>query len=67
MQDANTESSDVKAEDRKWAERFLVNVVWSWLGVLAGFFTGFVLSPYIIRKLGDQRYGIWALAFAFID
>lgn len=51
----------------KWAERFFVNVLWSWLGVVASFFTGFFLSPFIIRSLGDQRYGIWALAFAFID
>jgi O-antigen/teichoic acid export membrane protein len=51
----------------KWAERFFINVLWSWLGVVASFFTGFFLSPYIIRRLGDQRYGIWALAFAFID
>jgi O-antigen/teichoic acid export membrane protein len=35
--------------------------------VIASFLTGFFLSPYIIRKLGEQRYGIWALAFAFID
>lgn len=51
----------------KWTDRFLANVIWSWIGVLASFFTGFFLSPYIVRKLGDQRYGIWALAFAFID
>jgi O-antigen/teichoic acid export membrane protein len=51
----------------KWARRFFVNVVWSWVGVLTSFLTGFFLSPYIIRKLGDERYGIWALAFAFID
>jgi O-antigen/teichoic acid export membrane protein len=50
-----------------WAERFFVNVIWSWVGVFANFLTGFFLSPYIIRKLGDERYGIWALAFAFID
>src|SRR5947209_15174 len=50
-----------------WAERFLLSVLWTWAGTAALFFTGFFLSPYIIRKLGDSRYGIWALAFAFID
>ncbi len=35
--------------------------------MLTSFLAGFFLSPYIIRKLGDERYGIWALAFAFID
>src|ERR1700690_3746351 len=60
-------SSGQPQTGEKWAERFFINVLWNWLGVIASFFTGFFLSPYIIRKLGDQRYGIWALAFAFID
>lgn len=60
-------SPDSNQTGEKWAERFFVNVLWNWIGVVASFFTGFFLSPYIIRKLGDQRYGIWALAFAFID
>ena len=51
----------------KWAKRFFSGVLWSWAGVVATFFTGFFLSPYIILKLGENRYGIWALAFAFID
>ena len=63
----SAKASPIHPEHRNWAARFLVNVAWGWLGVLASFFTGFILSPYIIRKLGDQRYGIWALAFAFID
>ena len=68
MPETITESvPDERHTGEKWAKRFFVNVLWSWLGVVASFFTGFFLSPYIIRKLGDQRYGIWALAFAFID
>jgi len=31
------------------------------------FFTGFILTSYIIRKLGDERYGIWALTFSLIE
>src|ERR1700728_3171517 len=60
-------TADSRQTGEKWAERFFINVLWNWLGVVASFFTGFFLSPYIIRTLGDQRYGIWALAFAFID
>jgi O-antigen/teichoic acid export membrane protein len=51
----------------QWSQRFFFGVLWSWAGVAATFFTGFFLSPYIIRQLGDSRYGMWALAFAFID
>jgi O-antigen/teichoic acid export membrane protein len=68
MPETITDSApDSRQTGDKWAERFFINVLWNWLGVVASFFTGFFLSPYIIRKLGDQRYGIWALAFAFID
>jgi O-antigen/teichoic acid export membrane protein len=68
MSQAVTESGSGQTQaGEKWAERFFINVLWSWLGVVASFFTGFFLSPYIIHKLGDRRYGIWALAFAFID
>ncbi|HSP69234.1 MAG TPA: oligosaccharide flippase family protein [Bryobacteraceae bacterium] len=68
LNDTALENNGPKGEEtEKWARRFFVNVVWSWVGVLTSFLTGFFLSPYIIRKLGDERYGIWALAFAFID
>ncbi len=50
-----------------WAERFLLNVIWNWIGVAVNLLAGFFLAPYLIRKLGDEQYGIWALAFAFID
>ena len=43
------------------------NVLWSWTGVVASIFTGFWLSPYIIRKLGNEGYGVWALAFSFLE
>lgn len=47
--------------------RFINNVLWSWLGVAASLSVGLILSPYIIRKLGEERYGIWALVFSIID
>src|SRR5580658_3887190 len=49
------------------AERFLANVIWTWLAVGVSFFTGFFLSRYIIRTLGEARYGIWSLTFAFVE
>src|SRR5712675_3419421 len=47
-------------------ELFLGNVLWSWFGVAFNIFIGFVLSPYVIRKLGPEGYGIWALLFSVI-
>src|SRR5580658_915521 len=46
---------------------FLHNVLWSWLAVIANLIIGFVLTPYVIRKLGSEGYGIWTLLFSLIS
>jgi O-antigen/teichoic acid export membrane protein len=51
----------------KARERFLGNVLWNWLGVIVTLVSGFVLSPVVIRKLGHEAFGIWALAFSIIE
>jgi O-antigen/teichoic acid export membrane protein len=48
-------------------ERFVKNVLWNWFGVSINILTGLVLPAYIIRKLGDEGYGIWTIIFAFVD
>src|SRR5262245_23535718 len=59
--------SDQAGSDRQHAERFFVNIIWTWLSVGVSFFTGFFLSRYVIRALGEERYGLWALTFAFVE
>jgi O-antigen/teichoic acid export membrane protein len=49
------------------SSRFLVNVLWNWLGVAVSLFIGFVLSPVVVHRLGEERYGIWALVFSLLD
>src|SRR6185437_2896334 len=49
------------------SESFLRNVLWGWAGVLFSLISAVFLSPYIVPHLGDERYGIWALAFSVID
>src|SRR5262245_33165186 len=46
---------------------FLTNVLWSCLAVAVNVFVGIFLARYIIRTLGEERYGIWALVFALLD
>ena len=46
---------------------FLNSVLWNWLGVSASIISAFVLSPYIIRKLGDGNYGLWALTTSLVE
>lgn len=58
-------SANPAAEPR--ARRYLANVLWNWAGVAFTLFIGFVLSPYIIHKVGDAGFGIWTLSLAFVD
>jgi O-antigen/teichoic acid export membrane protein len=46
---------------------FIKNSTWSMVGAAANVFVGVVLSPYIVRLLGVERFGIWALVFTLLD
>src|SRR5437867_1828275 len=48
-------------------ERFVNNVLWGWLTVGVNLIVGLVLSRYIVRRLGAERYGIWVLVFSILD
>lgn len=48
-------------------ERFFHNVLWSWSGVLFAIASGLFLSPFIIHRLGDARYGIWVLVYSMVE
>jgi O-antigen/teichoic acid export membrane protein len=63
----DTELLPDQAGSEGHAERFFVNVIWTWLAVGASFFSGFFLSRYVIRGLGEARYGIWALTFSLVE
>jgi hypothetical protein len=44
---------------RPHRERFIINVLWSWTGVVASLFQGFIITPFIIRRLGySNRYSL---------
>ena len=40
--------------------RLLVGAFTNWLAFAATLAVGFFLTPYLVHKLGDSRYGIWA-------
>jgi O-antigen/teichoic acid export membrane protein len=52
---------------RPHGERFIINVLWSWTGVAASLFQGFVITPFIIRRLGEEHYGIWLIIFSILE
>ena len=47
--------------------KFVSSAVWSSVGVVVSLITGLVLSPYLIRKLGPDGYGVWTLTFAMVE
>ena len=58
-------AAQVSTSDR--GRRFLHNVLWNWLGTAVSLFIGFVLSPYLIVKLGADGYGVWAITFSLVE
>ena len=60
-------STAVEPLRRSRGTRFVVNVIWNWAAVAISLATGFLLSPYLIRKLGPEGYGIWALSFSLVE
>lgn len=53
-----------QAPEAKPAERFLANVLWNWTGAAVQLLAGLIISPLIIRRLGPERYGVWALVYS---
>jgi O-antigen/teichoic acid export membrane protein len=41
------------------------NAIWNWAGMGAAMLGGFVVMPFLIRKLGDTGYGLWILISSF--
>jgi O-antigen/teichoic acid export membrane protein len=47
--------------------QYLLNVFWSWLSALGLILSGVLVAPYLIRTLGADRYGVWVLAWSFVE
>ncbi len=53
----------------------MTNILWTWLGVAVGILIGFVITPYVIRKIGDKQskfkemasYGVHSLRVLVSD
>jgi O-antigen/teichoic acid export membrane protein len=47
--------------------QYILNIIWSWLGAAALILNGMLVSPYLIRRLGVDTYGIWALGLSLVE
>ncbi len=59
--------SNTPPGDGKRANRFFIGVLWNWISVAINLAIGILLTPYIVRKLGSEQYGIWALVFSLLE
>jgi O-antigen/teichoic acid export membrane protein len=57
---AGTEA-DALSEERSAKRSLLVGAVTNWLAFAATLAVGFFLAPYLVRSLGDARYGVWCV------
>lgn len=46
---------------------FVGNVLWNFVGIAVSLGAAFFLSPFVIRKLGDDNYGLWAVTTALVE
>ena len=57
----------MKQNPENRTKRFARNVAWNWLSSGIALIAGVFLSPYLIRKLGSDGYGVWTLSFALVE
>ena len=60
-------TSSPPIEQTRNKTQFIVNVLWNWSAVLVNIFSALILSPFIIRRLGDENYGLWALTVSLAE
>jgi O-antigen/teichoic acid export membrane protein len=66
MSDAVRTSPEAHAGVQRSADHFVRNVIWNWVGVAVQLLPGFVVTPYMIYRLGTEQYGIWSLVFSLV-
>ncbi len=59
--------STTKNEAQHRSQRYLTNVLWTWMGVAAGIVLAVFLQPYMIGKLGEVDVSIWILTLSVVE
>jgi O-antigen/teichoic acid export membrane protein len=52
---------------KKFTSQAVSNVGSSWAGLGVNIIVGFLLSPFILHRLGDEAFGLWVLVFSVTD
>lgn len=51
----------VQVDSEERSSRIIKNVLMNWIAVAATVLAGFLMSPFLVRHLGDSVYGVWIL------
>ena len=66
--DSNSGGTEAAVAERSTGSgRFVKNVLWNWTGIAISLFSAFILTPYMIRKVGPAAFGVWGLAFTLME
>ena len=59
----NTDTSPAAQGSR----RYVSNVLWTWGGTATGIIIAFLVTPYMVRKIGYAHFGIWTLTLSLVE
>jgi O-antigen/teichoic acid export membrane protein len=48
-------------------KRFALNIVMNWISMAVGMVVPFFLTPFVVRHLGTDAYGVWILAVSTVS
>ncbi|MEW6211249.1 MAG: oligosaccharide flippase family protein, partial [Acidobacteriota bacterium] len=51
----------MQAESRDHSSQIIRNVLMNWVAFAVTMIAGFLMSPFLVRHLGDAVYGVWVL------
>ncbi len=70
MTPADQKFGDARAPESRGMNRtarYISNVIWNGASVVVTLVVGFVLSPFMLRHLGDSNYGEWTLVVGLVE
>ncbi|MEW6125986.1 MAG: flippase [Acidobacteriota bacterium] len=56
----------MQIENQHRASQIIKNVVMNWAAFIVTIGIGFVMSPFLVRNLGDEIYGVWVLVGSLV-
>src|ERR1051325_9701527 len=56
----------MQTDNEKRSSQMIKNVLMNWAAFAATIGIGFVMSPFLVRRLGDSVYGVWVLVGSLV-